>query len=262
MILHPNVKINLGLSVLRRREDGFHDIETVFLPYEGFSDTLEVEASSQVEILVDGPCYTGWDPREDLCFKAWQMLALELGIPAVRIHLTKTSPVGAGLGGGSSDAVFCLRALDRLFSLGLDERALLGYASRLGSDCSFFVLNRPCFAEGRGEILSPLELKLEDFEIKVEIPQGESVSTKEAYGGIVPRENLEREGCGCATMSLREALACPVGQWKDVLRNDFERTVFPLHPRIEELKQNFYDRGAVYASMSGSGAAVYGIFRK
>lgn len=257
MILHPNVKINLGLNVLRRREDCFHDIETVFLPYSGFSDTLDVEASDRPEIVVDGPCYTGWNPREDLCFKAWQMLAQERGIPAVRIHLTKTSPVGAGLGGGSSDAAFCLRALDRLFSLGLDERALLAYASRLGSDCSFFVLNRPCFAQGRGELLSPSPVSLEDYEIKVEIPSGEAVSTREAYGGIIPRDRWT-----CPGVSLRDALARPVEEWKEVLCNDFEKTVFPLHPGIARLKQELYDRGAVYAAMSGSGSAVFGLFRK
>ena len=257
MILHPNVKVNLGLHVLRRRGDGFHDIETVFLPCSAYSDTLEIVPSDRPEIVVKGPCYTGWNPLEDLSFRAWKLLSEELGAPPVRIELTKTSPAGAGLGGGSSDAAFTLKAVNEMFSLGLGADSLEELASRLGSDCCFFVRNTPCFAEGRGEILSPAPSFADGFELRVEIPENEAVSTREAYSEVVPRELLECEGMG-----LREALACPVERWKDVLVNDFEPSVFRLHPAIGRLKESFYARGAVYASMSGSGAAVFGLWRR
>lgn len=257
MILHPNVKINLGLHVLRRREDGFHDIETVFLPCGSFSDTLDIEESVRPEISIQGPCYTGWNPEDDLSFKAWKLLSDEFGAPPVRIRLTKSSPVGAGLGGGSADAAFTLKAVNELFSLNLDENSLVNLASRLGSDCSFFVRNTPCFAEGRGEILSESPVLADDFEIRVEVPENEAVSTREAYSGIVPRNLWSSAG-----MSLKEALSCPVERWKDVLVNDFEPTVFKLHPAIGKLKESFYAQGAVYASMSGSGSAVFGLWRR
>lgn len=257
MISHPNVKINLGLSVLRRREDGFHDIETVFLPYDGYCDTLEIVQADKTSIIVEGPYYTGWDPCSDLVFKAWKLLADECGVSPVGIRLCKTSPVGAGLGGGSSDAVAALKMMDELFGLALGRDRLLDFAGRLGSDCSFFVDNEARFAEGRGEILSEAPVNVDAFEIRVAVPEGESVSTKEAYSDIVPR-NLRPDG----GLSLREALALPVREWRNVLRNDFEDTVFPAHPAIARLKRRFYDEGAVYASMSGSGSAVFGLFEK
>lgn len=251
MTSHPNVKLNIGLNVLRKRPDGFHDIETLFVPCYAFSDVLDIEPAEEKTVMeLEGGA---WEPVTDLTLRAWELLEKEFGIPPVHIRLTKKSPVGAGLGGGSADAAFALRMLDSMFSLGLSEESLAGYASRLGSDCAFFIYNRPMLGEGRGERLSPFDIDLSGYEIRVEIPEGVSVSTKEAYGGICPEVPAVR---------LREALALPVEEWKDSVANDFEKTVFEKHPEIKALKRRLYDEGAVYAAMSGSGSAVFGLFRK
>lgn len=248
----PDVKINLGLHILRCREDGFHDLETLFLPYGGISDGLEIVEAE--EFAFRPSANVTWD--NDLTVRAYNLLKADFDLPPVEIRLDKKSPVGAGLGSGSSDAAFTLCMLNDMFRLGLDDAALAGYAARLGSDCAFFVYNRPMFGEGRGEILTPYEIDLSGYEIRVEIPQGVSVSTKEAYSKVVPRNLLPEQ------MSLREALSRPVEEWKDCLVNDFEPSVFALYPQIEALKNSMYERGAVYASMSGSGSSVFGIFRK
>lgn len=248
----PDVKINLGLHILRRREDGFHDLETLFLPYGGICDGLEIVEAE--EFAFRPSANVTWD--NDLTVRAYNLLKADFDLPPVEIRLDKKSPVGAGLGSGSSDAAFTLCMLNDMFRLGLDDAALAGYAARLGSDCAFFVYNRPMFGEGRGEILTPYEIDLSGYEIRVEIPQGVSVSTKEAYSKVVPRNLLPEQ------MSLREALSRPVEEWKDCLVNDFEPSVFALYPQIEALKNSMYERGAVYASMSGSGSSVFGIFRK
>jgi len=247
MKIYPNVKINLGLNVLKKRTDGYHDLETLFIPCNAYKDELEVECSETFRFVSDVP----WD--DDLTVRAYRLLKEEFDLPPVTIRLQKHSPVGAGLGGGSADAAFALRALNELFSIGLDEAGLATRAAALGSDCPFFIYNRPMMGRGRGEILEPYDIDLQDYEIRVEIPQGVSVSTAEAYRGITP---------GMPGIPLREALARPIGEWKGCVVNDFEKTVFALHPRIAELKSAFYDKGAVYASMSGSGSAVFGIFKK
>lgn len=292
MISHPNVKVNLGLEVLRRREDGFHDLQTVFVPYFGISDTLEIvrgdewsatsahlqntysgglslrqaiSADGKVMITIARKEGVDWDPLKDLTVKAYNLLAEDFRLGPVKIFLEKTSPVGAGLGGGSADAAFALGMLSEMFALGLDEEALAGYASRLGSDCAFFIHNRPCLGEGRGEVLSPIGVEGIDFgrsgpgafEMQVVVPEGISVSTAEAYRGIVPREVS-----GLACNSITEIIARPVEQWKDSLVNDFETTVFAAHPRLSAIRQSLYDSGAVYAAMSGSGSALFGIYRK
>ena len=276
MITHPHVKVNLGLSVLRRRADGYHDIETLFVPCHSFSDTLEIVvgddwsetsaslfaryATSEVAqaIAPDGSLMmtvarsggVDWDPLKDLTARAYSLLASDHKLPPMKIYLEKTSPVGAGLGGGSSDAAFALRMISELAGLGLPDEALAAYAARLGSDCAFFVYDRPMLGEGRGEILTPYDLDLTGFELRVVVPEGIAVSTAEAYRGIVPRE----------ATPLREALALPVTQWRDSLVNDFEATVFAVHPALAAFKQSLYDQGAVYASMSGSGSALFGLF--
>lgn len=280
MISYPNVKINLGLNVLRKRCDGYHDLDTLFVPYMDIHDTLEViladdfsrtsaslfaryDSSKIVQgISADGKLMitiakadgVDWDPLKDLCAKAYCLLDADFNLPAVKIFLEKTSPVGAGLGGGSSDAAFCLKMLSELCSLGLDEVSLASYAARLGSDCAFFVYNRPMFGTGRGEVLEDYPLPaLDDYRIEVVVPEGISVSTADAYRGIVPCE---------PEISLREALRCDISTWKDVVRNDFETTVFEKYPGIAAVKKSLYELGAVYASMSGSGSALYAIFRK
>ena len=281
MITNPNVKINLGLNVLRKREDGFHDLETLFVPYFGIKDTLEIITGDDFSTtsamlfakyngveqgLVQGISEDGklmitiaraegvdWDPMKDLTVKAYNILAEDFNLPPVKIFLEKTSPVGAGLGGGSADAAFALKMLNELCALGLTEDQLAGYASRLGSDCAFFIYNRPMIGEGRGEILTEYQIDLEEFDLQVLTPEGISVSTKDAYSGIRPH---------LPEIPLREALARPVQEWDGILVNDFEETVFVKYPELAAIKRSLYDSGAVYASMSGSGSALFALYRK
>lgn len=288
MTVYPNVKLNLGLRVLGKRPDGFHELQTAFVPCYAFSDCLEIVPAASFEVDVFGPEYTGWDPSEDLTARAWRLLRADFGIPPVRISLEKRSPVGAGLGGGSADGAFALAALNEMFSLGLSKEALADYAAGLGSDCAFFVYNFPMFGSGRGEVLEPLRLPLDDYRFEVAVPEGVHVSTKEAYEGLklaapAPSEGLRcqkgakmlhppgEKGGGCdengqkcdrPPVDLRTILTeTPIERWKDVVVNDFEASVFKKYPAIAELKEEFYRKGAVYAAMSGSGSAVFGIFR-
>ena len=279
MISYPNVKVNLGLSVLRKRPDGYHDLETLFIPYFDIHDTLEIitgddfsrtsaslferysnirqaiREDGKVMITIAKAGGVDWDPLEDLTVKAYGLLDEEFGLPPVKIFLEKTAPVGAGLGGGSADAAFALRMLSELFALGLDDAALSARASRLGSDCAFFVYNRPMFGSGRGEVLEPCGIDLSHYVLQVSVPEGVSVGTADAYRGIVPRD-----AAGGRALPLRKALARPVAEWRDCLVNDFEATVFAKYPAISGAKQALYDAGAIYASMSGSGSAVFGLF--
>ena len=289
MITNPNVKINLGLNILRKREDGFHDLETLFVPYFGIHDTLEIVVGDDYsrtsaalfgkyapEMVAQGISEDGalmitiaraegvdWDPLKDLTAKAYYILAEDFKLPPVKIFLEKTSPVGAGLGGGSADAAFALKMLNEMCGLGLCETQLAEYAARLGSDCPLFIYNRPMIGEGRGEILTEISWELPfschpehsegSFDLQVLTPEGVAVSTKEAYGGIRPH---------LPQVPLREALARPVEEWSDVLVNDFEETVFVNHPELAAIKRSLYDSGAVYASMSGSGSALFALYRK
>ena len=280
MITNPNVKINLGLNVLRKREDGFHDLETLFVPYLGISDTLEIVVGDDYsrtsaaifgkyapDMIAQGISEDGklmitiarkegvdWDPLKDLTAKAYNILAEDFDMPAVKIFLEKTSPVGAGLGGGSSDAAFALKMLNELCGLELSEDQLASYAARLGSDCAFFIYNRPMIGEGRGEILNSYDLlSLEEYDLQVLTPEGVAVSTKDAYGGIRPH---------LPEVPLRDALKLPVEKWDGVLVNDFEETVFAKYPELAAIKRSLYDSGAVYASMSGSGSALFALYRR
>ena len=280
MITNPNVKINLGLNVLRKREDGFHDLETLFVPYFGISDTLEIIVGDDYSrtsaalfakyggapMVVQGISEDGklmitiaraegvdWDPLKDLTAKAYNILSEDFDLPPVKIFLEKTSPVGAGLGGGSADAAFALKMLNELCSLGLTEDSLAAYASRLGSDCAFFIYNRPMIGEGRGEILTEYPIDLSQYDLQVLTPEGVAVSTKDAYGGIKPH---------LPELPLRDVLARPVEEWNGLLVNDFEDTVFAKYPELAAIKRSLYDSGAVYASMSGSGSALFALYRK
>jgi 4-diphosphocytidyl-2-C-methyl-D-erythritol kinase len=194
-----------------------------------------------------------WDPLKDLTAKAYYVLAEDFKMPPVKIFLEKTSPVGAGLGGGSADAAFALKMLNELCQLSLSDQQLAGYAARLGSDCPLFIYNRPMIGEGRGEILTEYPLDLSQYDLQVLTPEGVSVSTKDAYAGIRPH---------LPEVSLRDALARPVEEWADVLVNDFEETVFAKYPELAAIKRSLYDSGAVYASMSGSGSALFALYRK
>lgn len=254
MKIRTCTKVNIGLNILRRRPDGYHDIETLFVPYYGLGDELTVEPSERTSISLSGDYPIDWDPQDDITLKAWKLLREDFpGLPEVSISLRKHAPAGAGLGGGSADAAFILRALNELGGLGLDAPALASYAARLGSDCPFFVWCRPMFGSGRGEVLEPFDPALDGYEIRVEVPAGVAVSTREAYAGIVPGE---------PQMPLREALKLPVSEWKHHIFNDFEAGVGRAHPEIPALVRRMYGDGAIYAAMSGSGSAVFGIFRK
>ena len=278
MIAYPNVKLNLGLHVVRRRKDGYHDLETLFVPYLGLHDTLEIitgddfsrtsarlQETYKAEQMAQGITPDGklmvtiarkegvdWDPLKDLTVKAYGLLSEQYKLPPMKIYLEKTSPVGAGLGGGSADAAFALRMIAELAGLELSDGELADYAARLGSDCAFFIYNRPMLGTGRGEILEPFDIDLSGYRLDVIVPEGISVSTADAYRGIVPK---------VPDLPLREVLAHPVSEWKGLLVNDFETTVFEKHPRLAEIKQSLYDDGAVYAAMSGSGSALFSLRR-
>lgn len=273
MILYPNAKINIGLNVLEKREDGFHNLETLFYPVGKWSapqdgnvpgipvDVLEIVEAGELQMHQYGIEYPG-DPMDNLCIKAYKALRADFDIPPVAIHLYKKIPVGAGLAGGSSDASFTLRGLNEMFSLGLTDEKLASYAATLGSDCPFFIYNRPMLGTGRGEILRPEEIfPLDDYEIRLVFPPY-FVSTAAAYGGIVPRAGRAAEGEEFDSRPLVEMLRNPVGTWKECVVNDFEATVFAKIPQLAAYKEELYAQGAVYASMSGSGSAFFGIFRR
>lgn len=249
MILHPYAKINLGLHVLGKRHDGFHEIQTLFYPVTDLHDTLEITAAKDFEIKID-KCT--WDIQKDLCAKAFYLMHERYGISGAKIHLQKSIPSGAGLGGGSSDCAFTLKGLNELYGLELDTPTLERIAGELGSDCAFFIKCTPQWGSGKGEILSEAPDFLKGCHIRVQIPDGVSVNTAQAYRGIHLREHVE---------PLRQILELPMDQWREKLHNDFEESVFAEHPEIAELKEKMYTDGAIYASMSGSGAAVFGIFR-
>ncbi len=245
-------KINIGLDVLRRRADGYHDLETVMYPVRGLCDELEIDRieGEEVQFSVQGIAVDC--PAEDnLCVKAWRRMRESYGIGGVRIALHKRIPFGAGLGGGSSDATAVLCAVDRLFGLQLREEELIRHAAALGSDTAFFVRSAPQLCTGRGEVMQPCAIDLGGYTLVLVKPD-EGVSTREAYAGVRPAVPAVR---------LLERLAWPVERWQGSVKNDFEPSVFAAHPVIGEIKERLLAAGAVYASMSGSGSAVYGLFR-
>ena len=250
MILFPNCKINLGLHVVSRRSDGFHDIETVFYPVP-WGDVLEIVPDPGKDCVSE---YSGLpipgDPGVNLIVKAYRLMKTEHGIGGIRTHLHKIIPMGSGLGGGSSDAASALRMLNELFSLQLDHDPLMNYARQLGSDCSFFIRNRPCFATGKGDQIEPLELDLAGYWLVIAVPEV-MVNTAEAYGMITPRP---------PDHPLKESILAPVETWNGLLVNDFEIPVLAKYPVIRKVKEELLRAGALYASMSGSGSSVYGIF--
>ena len=254
MVVFPNAKINIGLFVTERRKDGFHNLETVFYPI-GLSDILEISRTegnageySFSNTGIDVAC----EAEKNLIVKAYRLLVADFHLPAIQIHLHKMIPFGAGLGGGSSDAAFMLKALNEYFDLSLSEAVLIEYATRLGSDCAFFICNRPAYASGKGEVLENIELSLTDYQF-VLVKPSVGVSTPEAYAGMIPQP---------ARFDLHTLHNLPVEEWKDWVSNDFEKSVFHKYPQIADLKRLLYARGAIYASMTGSGSAVYGLFKK
>lgn len=252
MIVFPKAKINLGLRIVRKRADGYHDIETIFYP-TGLCDALEfvVNDSDSDELTVTG-ADTECSPDDNLVMKAVRKLRESSPFPPLRLHLHKAIPSGAGLGGGSSDAAYALKAIDRHFNLDTGREKLLSLALELGSDCPFFIDSLPALARGRGEILTPAGCNLQGLYMVLLNP-GVKVSTAEAYRNCKPAP----PGTGLETI-----YKLPVEEWKGLLTNDFEDFAISLHPVIGDIKEALYKAGAVFSLMSGSGSSVYGIFRK
>lgn len=249
MIVFPNAKINIGLNILNRRPDGYHNINTIFYPI-GLKDALEVVEADDLSFTSSGLIIPG-KPEDNLCLKAYHLISRDFKLPPVHIHLHKHIPIGAGLGGGSSDASFFIKLLNDKFRLGLNSERMEGYACHLGSDCSFFIQNKPVFAFERGDKFKPVNLDLSAYFIVLVMPMIH-VSTAEAYNGIKP---------AAPDRLLTDLIILPVEEWKFSIKNDFEETVFAKYPSIGLIKTALYKAGALYASLSGSGSAVYGIFK-
>ncbi len=252
MIFFPNCKINIGLNITEKRPDGFHNIETVFVPIS-ISDVIEItENKSDKKINFKN---TGLEinckPGNNLIIKAYELIKSDFDIPPINIHIHKKIPFGAGLGGGSSDASFTLKALNSLFKLNLTNKKLSNYAGKLGSDCAFFIENKAVFAEKKGDVFSDISINLKDYHIYV-IKPDITVGTQEAYQNIIPK-NTE--------IKLPDLIKKDISTWKENIINDFEHNIFKKYPEIEKIKNNLYKQGAIYASMSGSGSSVYGIFK-
>ncbi len=253
MIVFPNAKINLGLHVTGKRPDGYHNLETIFYPVP-IQDALEIvvrtDTGNKWQLYTYGTEIAG-NPEENLVVKAYNLLDQSFDLPPVDIHLYKHIPSGAGLGGGSADASFMIRLLNTRFDLGLSKMDMEEYASTLGADCAFFISNSPTLATGIGNKFSPLSLSLKGYGICI-IKPDVFVSTREAFALIRPHR---------AAHALTEIISRPVEEWKEYLINDFEESVFPQYPEIATIKEKLYQTGALYASMSGSGSSVFGIFR-
>ncbi|HEX3009472.1 MAG TPA: 4-(cytidine 5'-diphospho)-2-C-methyl-D-erythritol kinase [Bacteroidales bacterium] len=252
MIVFPNAKINIGLHITSKRPDGFHNIETVFYPVP-LNDVLEIipNDSPNIEFSNFGIEIPG-NTENNLCIKAYQALRADFDLPHVKIILQKNIPMGAGMGGGSSDGAFTLVVLNKMFNLGLTELQLEQYASKLGSDCAFFIRNKPALGSEKGNVLENIAVNLQGLYLVIVKPNVH-IGTAEAYAGVTPQ---------IPELSLKEITSLPVNQWKELIKNDFEDSIFPKHAEIKEIKDNLYKNGALYASMTGSGAAVFGIFEQ
>ncbi|WP_439557918.1 4-(cytidine 5'-diphospho)-2-C-methyl-D-erythritol kinase [Dyadobacter sp.] len=250
MLVFPNAKINIGLNIVEKRADGFHNIESCFYPV-GWKDALEITRAESFSVEFDGISIPG-NEAENICVKAYQQLAADFDLPPVKIHLLKAIPIGAGLGGGSADAAFTIKALNEFFNLKISFEKQLSYARRLGSDCAFFVLNKPAYCFGKGDEFEQFDMNLKGKWIVLVNP-GIHISTVEAYSGIKPQKS---------GADLRTLLSRPIETWKDVVKNDFEATLFPKYTLLKEIKEELYIHGAQYASMSGSGSTIFGIFEQ
>ena len=258
MINFPIAKINLGLNVVEKRPDGYHNLQTVFYPVP-IKDALEVHVMDEAfpsdydcDLKVTNITIEG-DEQRNLVVRAYQLLKQDFPtLPRIHSHLWKGIPIQAGMGGGSSDCAYMMLLLNQQFQLGLTDEQLIEYAAKLGADCAFFILSRPCYAEGIGEKLQPIDLSLSGYYIAIVRPDI-PVPTKEAFSRIRP--HYPAQNC-------RETVMQPVETWRDTLINDFEESVFALHPEIGNIKQQLYDMGATYAAMSGSGSALFGLFKK
>jgi len=250
MINFPIAKINIGLNITARRADGYHNLETVFYPIK-INDVLEVIESDELSFESSGLGIPG-RIEDNLCVKAYHLMKQDHDLPPIKIHLHKHIPIGAGLGGGSADAGFFIRLLDQKFNLGLSVETMMNYARQLGADCAFFIQSKPVFAFGKGDEFEPVTLDLSAYHLALVMPPVH-VSTAEAYRGVKPAP---------VTRSLQELVQLPVAEWRNHIKNDFEEHIFISHPQIRGVKAALYQAGALYASMSGSGASVFGIFKE
>jgi len=250
MVVFPNAKINLGLNIISKREDGYHELETCFYPVQ-WQEALEIIKARETQVTITGINIPGHG--DNIVFKAYNLLKTAFKLPPVQIHLHKSIPIGAGLGGGSADAAFTLSLLNKLFELGLSDEELMKYAVSLGADCPYFIKNKPMLATGIGEKLTEINLSLTGKYIVLVYPDIH-ISTKEAYGGITPKKKA---------MGIKSILEDKdITEWKHFLKNDFEDSLFETYTVLREIKQQLYEFGAAYASMSGSGSCMYGIFEE
>lgn len=250
MIVFPHAKINIGLNVLRKRNDGFHEIESVFYPIR-LCDSLEFVSARKTKISTSGLNINTLDSN-NIVIKAYNLLKKDFSLPELSIHLHKVIPFGAGLGGGSSDAAFFLKAVNNSFNLKIDKEGLEEYAAKLGSDCTFFLQDKPAFVTGRGEKTTSINLCMEGYKLLI-IKPDIYISTPEAFQGIKPANPKIR---------VKEFITKKPEIWKDNIYNDFEGHIFQKHPILKEIKSELYLSGAIYASMSGSGSTIFGIFKE
>jgi 4-diphosphocytidyl-2-C-methyl-D-erythritol kinase len=249
MILYPNAKINLGLNIESKRSDGYHNISSVFYPIYDCFDILEIVSSNSFLFTSSGISIPG---SNNLCTKAYDLLKLKFNIPAVHIHLHKKIPIGAGLGGGSSDGAFVLKGLNDLFKLNISNKTLKDLALELGADCPFFIENEPKYITGIGDLMENIKLDLSMYEIRL-VDSKIHINTKNAYSNIVPKSQK---------LKLSELIKKPIRLWKDLITNDFEQTVFKNYPKLSKVKENLYEKGAIFSSMTGTGSTIYGLFKK
>ena len=250
MIVFPNAKINIGINIIDRRSDGYHNIETIFYPLPIY-DALEALPGDELTFNSSGLEIPG-RIEDNLCIKGYHLIKKDYDLPPVNIHLLKHIPIGAGLGGGSANAAFFIKLVNSLFSLGLTTIQMMDYARQLGADCAFFIENKPLFAFEKGDQFESIKLDLSKYKIVLVMPPVH-VSTGEAYRGVRPSPVKD---------SLYDLILGPIQEWKHFIKNDFEESVFKNHPAIRGVKADLYGAGAIYASMSGSGASVFGIFDK
>lgn len=262
MISFPNCKINLGLTILQKREDGFHDIETIFYPVSLY-DIIEIlpsENSTSPFHLTTSGLNIDTDELNNLCYRAYNLLLTDFpSIPSINMHLYKVIPPGAGLGGGSADGASTLKLLDKQFNLGLTHEQLKGYALLLGSDCPFFIMNKPCYARGRGELMEEVTLDLSVYNILLVNP-GIHINTGDAFAAWGEKRRVDDKNTN--QIPLKEIIKKPVSCWKEEMKNDFEEHAFGKYSVLKQIKNTLYEKGALYAGMSGSGSTLYGIFEK
>lgn len=252
MICFPNAKINIGLNIVSKRPDGYHNLETIFYPIQ-IKDALEiiVREEQKSDSFFEAGLQVDAVPENNLVMKALRLMRNYYDFPTVEVHLLKKIPFGAGIGGGSADAAFMLKLLNKMFNLGVSDKELASLAVQLGADCPFFIYNRPMFATGIGEVFEDVDFSLKGYTL-VLIKPDVHIPTKDAFANIKPKQPSE---------SLFDLIKLPIEQWKDKIVNDFEISIFPKYPLIKEIKESLYEKGAIYASMTGSGSSVFGIFK-